>query len=157
VTSAPGTFVARPVVSDGDDKPVGRAPIRGAKLALAIVLALAVGFGVPLLWVWIGSRLQGAGSDSVNSSTAAVIFVGIILTYIAILFVVGVVQARGDAGQDRPPARHPWNRSMRDEPYRPGTKRLSPIEAAFVFTTVVVSGAFMLWFFLLAGSPLPNQ
>jgi hypothetical protein len=157
VTSAPGTFVARPVVADGDDKPVSRAPIRGAKLALAIVLALAVGFGVPLLWVWIGSILQGAGSDSVSSSTAAVIFVGIIFTYIAILFVVGLVQGRADTGEERPPTRHRWNRSMRDEPYRPGTKRLSPIEAAFVFTTVVVSAAFMLWFFLLAGSPLPNQ
>ena len=131
--------------------------MRGAKLLLAILLALPIGFGVPLVWVWIGSRLQGAGSDSVSSSTAAVIFVGIIFTYIAILFVVGLVQARGDTGQDRPPARYPWNRSMRDEPYRPGAKRLSPIEAAFVFTTIVVSGAFMLWFFLLAGSPLPNQ
>jgi multisubunit Na+/H+ antiporter MnhC subunit len=157
VTGAPGTFVARPVVADGDDKPVGRTPTRGVKLIVAILLALAVGFGVPLLWVWIGSRLQGAGSDSVSSSTAAVIFVGIILTYIAILFVVGLVQARGGAGQERPPTRYPWNRSMRDEPYRPGTKRLSPIEAAFVFTTIVISGAFLLWFFLLAGSPLPNQ
>ena len=130
--------------------------MRGAKLILAILLALAVGFGVPLLWVWIGSRLQGAGSDSVNSSTAAVIFVGIIFTYIAILFVVGLVQARGGAGQERPPTRYPWNRSMRDEPYRPGTQKLSPVETVFVGTAVVASIGMLIWFFAFAGSPLPT-
>ena len=40
---------------------------------------------------------------------------------------------------------------MRDEPYRPGEKRLTAIESAFVFTTVVVTAAFMLWFFVLRG------
>jgi hypothetical protein len=46
---------------------------------------------------------------------------------------------------------------MRDEPYRPGERKLSPIESAFVFAAVVVSGGFMVWFFVFAGSPLPNQ
>ena len=129
----------------------------GARLAIAIVLALGIGLGVPLLWVWIGSKLQGAGSDSVNSSTAAIIFAGIVVTYLFLLFIAGWIQSRGESAHDRPPTRYPWNRSMRDEPYRPGEKKLSPIESAFVFTTVVVSGAFMLWFFVFAGSPLPNQ
>jgi multisubunit Na+/H+ antiporter MnhC subunit len=132
-------------------------PGHGPRLAIAIVLALGIGLGVPLLWVWIGSKLQGAGSDSVNSSTAAIIFAGIVVTYLFLLFIAGWIQSRGESGDDRPPPRYPWNRSMRDEPYRPGEKKLSPIESAFVFTTVVVSVAFMLWFFVLAGSPLPNQ
>lgn len=152
-----GTFVVRPTVADRDDTTREPERGRGARLAIAIVLALAIGLGVPLLWVWIGSKLQGPGSDSVDSSTAAVIFVGIILTYLALLVVASVVQGRSASGEERPPQRYPWNRSMRDEPYRPGTKRLSPIESAFVFTAVVVSAAFMLWFFVFAGSPLPNQ
>ncbi len=152
-----GTFVVRPTVAERDDITRETERGRGVRLAVAIVLALAIGFGVPVLWVWIGSKLQGTGSDSVNSSTAAVIFVGIILTYIAILLVAGLAQGRGGSGEERPPARYPWNRSMRDEPYRPGAKRLSPIESAFVFTAVVVTAAFMLWFFVFAGSPLPNQ
>ena len=109
--------------------------------------------------LWIGSKLQGGGADTVNSSTAAIIFAGIVLTYLALLFVAGWIVARGEPkeAEPRPPTRYPWNRSMRDEPYRPGEKRLTAIESAFVFTTVGVTAAFMLWFFVFAGSPLPNQ
>ena len=133
---------------------------RGIRLAIAIVLALGVGLAVPLLWVWIGSKLQGGGAETVDSSTAAIIFAGIVLSYLGLLFGAGWIVARGEAREEderRPPTRYPWNRSMRDEPYRPGEKRLSPIESAFVFTTVVVTAAFMLWFFVFAGSPLPSQ
>jgi hypothetical protein len=128
-----------------------------ARLAIAVVLALGIGLAVPLLWVWIGSKLQGSGADTVNSSTAAIIFAGIVVTYLFLLFVAGWIQARGQTPEDSQPPRYPWNRSMRDEPYRPGERKLSPIESAFVFTTVVVSGGFMVWFFVFAGSPLPNQ
>ncbi|HYU60507.1 MAG TPA: hypothetical protein VEK39_07095 [Solirubrobacterales bacterium] len=130
------------------------------RLVLIALGALAVGFGVPLLWIWIGSVIQGStGKSSVNSSTAAVIFVGIIFTYLALMFFVGWIQARfADSGEQtaRKPTRHPWNRSMRDEPYRPGERALSPLETMFVATAIVASIAFMLWFFLFAGSPLPQ-
>ena len=147
----------RPRVADSEDTTRERERGRGLRLGIAIVLALAIGLGVPLLWVWIGSKLQGSGSDTVSSTTAAIIFAGIVVSYMALLFIAGWIQGRGQAQEARPPTRHPWNRSMRDEPYRPGEKRLSPIESAFVFTTVVVTGGFMLWFFVFAGSPLPNQ
>ena len=157
MTGGVGTFVLRPTVTDSEDTTRERERWRGARLAIAIVLALGIGLGVPLLWVWIGSKLQGTGSDSVNSSTAAIIFAGIVVTYLVLLFIAGWIQARGGPAQEGPPHRYPWNRSMRDEPYRPGEKKLSPIESAFVFTAVVVTGGFMLWFFVFAGSPLPNQ
>jgi hypothetical protein len=152
-----GTFVMRSTVADREDSTRERERGHGARLAIAIVLALGIGLSVPLFWVWIGSKIQGAGSDTVNSSTAAVIFAGIVVTYLVLLFIAGWIQAGGGSSEDRSPPRYPWNRSMRDEPYRPGERKLSPIESAFVFTTVVVSGAFMLWFFVFAGSPLPNQ
>jgi hypothetical protein len=87
-----------------------------ARLAIAIVLALGIGLAVPLLWVWIGSKLQGGGADTVNSSTAAIIFAGIVVTYLFLLFVAGWIQARGQTEEEGPPQRYPWNRSMRDEP-----------------------------------------
>jgi len=152
-----GTFVVRPTVADSEDSTQERERGRGARLAIAIVFALGIGLAVPFLWVWIGSKLQGTGANTVNSTTAAIIFAGIIITYLFLLFVAGWIQARGQASEAAPPPRYPWNRSMRDEPYRPGEKKLSPIESAFVFTAVVVTGAFMLWFFVFAGSPLPNQ
>ncbi len=137
-------------------------PRATAQLVFTIVGALAIGFGVPLAWVWIGSKIQGTtGESSVDSSTAAVMLVGIVFTYMAILFVAGWTQDRlrgdGEEGAEEPrPVRHPWTRSTRDEPYRPGERKLTPIEAIFVTTAIVASVAFMAWFFLFAGSPLPN-
>jgi multisubunit Na+/H+ antiporter MnhC subunit len=146
-------------VADSEDSTRESERGRRLRLAIAVVLALAIGLAVPLLWVWIGSKLQGGGTDTVNSSTAAIIFAGIVLTYLGLLFFAGWIIARGEVkeAERRPPTRYPWNRSMRDEAYRPGERRLSPIESAFVFTTVVVTAAFMVWFFVFAGSPLPNQ
>jgi multisubunit Na+/H+ antiporter MnhC subunit len=147
----------RSTVADRTDSPRERPAAHTARLAIAIVLALGIGLGVPLLWVWIGSKLQGSGTDNVNDTTAAIIFAGIVVTYLVLLFIAGWIQAHGQPQEERGPTRYPWNRSMRDEPYRPGEKRLSPIESAFVFTAVVVTGGFLLWFFVFAGSPLPNQ
>ena len=65
-------------------------------------------------------------------------------------------QCRQDEGERTPPPRYPWNRSMRDEPYRPGSGKLSPVEAVFVGTAVVASIAMLIWFFAFAGSPLPT-
>jgi hypothetical protein len=139
---------------------ITRLPRNIVRLVLAALGAVAVGLGVPLAWIWIGAKIQGStGESSLNSSTAAVVFVGIVITYIALMFVVGWIQARyarpGDGASPGPP-RHPWNRSMRDEPYRPGERALSSLEAMFVATAIVASIAFMLWFFLFAGSPLPQ-
>ena len=149
--------MVRSTVADRTDTHRERPAGYAARLAVAIVLALGIGLGVPLLWVWIGSKIQGHGADTVDSTTAAIIFAGIVVTYLFLLLVAGWIQARGQPEEEGPPQRYPWNRSMRDEPYRPGEKKLSPIESAFVFTAVVVTGGFMLWFFVFAGSPLPNQ
>jgi len=125
---------------------------------LEIAAAILVGAGVPLLWVWIGSLIQGSrGSQGVEASTAVAIMVGILITYVVILVIAGAIQARNqDPDEKRPPTRYPWNRSMRDEPYRPGTSKLTPIEAVFVGTAIVASIAMMIWFFTFAGSPLPS-
>ena len=131
------------------------------RLLITIVAALGIGAGVPLLWVWIGSKLQGnedSTASSLDGTTAAAMVFGIIFTYLAILIAGAWAQARfgADPGPQRSVPRHPWNRSMRDTPYRPGEKKLTPLEAALVWTTIGTTAAFLAWFFLLAGSPLPQ-
>ena len=55
--------------------------------------------------------------------------------YVVVLLIAASIQGRGEDDDDqRPPPRYPWNRSMRDEPYRPGTGKLSQVEAVFVGT-----------------------
>jgi multisubunit Na+/H+ antiporter MnhC subunit len=96
------------------------------------------------------------GANTVEASTAIVIAVGIILTYIGVVLIAAAIQARSQPEEPGPRHnRHPWLRSMRDEPYRPGTEKLSPVEAVFVGTAIVASIAMMIWFFAFAGSPLP--
>jgi hypothetical protein len=130
---------------------------RTGRFVLEIVAAVVIGAGVPLMWIWIGSLIQSSrGAQQVEGSTAAILFVGILASYVVILMIAGAIQARGQADSDRAPARYPWNRSMRDEPYRPGTEKLTPVEAVFVGTAIVASIGMVIWFFAFAGSPLPT-
>ncbi len=124
-----------------------------AELAGAIV----VGAGVPFFWIWVGSQIQGSrGAQGVEAGTAVIMIAGILFTYAVVLIIAGMIQQRGQGQKERPPPRYPWLRSMRDEPYRPGTAKLSPVEATFVGTAVVASIAMVIWFFAFAGSPLPT-
>jgi hypothetical protein len=127
------------------------------RFVLEIVAAVVIGAGVPLLWIWIGSMIQSSrGAQHVEGSTAAILFVGIIASYVIVLMIASAIQARGQADEHRAPARYPWNRSMRDEPYKPGSQKLTPVEAVFVGTAIVASIAMLIWFFAFAGSPLPT-
>ena len=140
-----------------DESKLKRASGRTARFFAEIFAAVAIGAGVPLLWIWIGSLIQSSrGAQHVEGTTAAIIFVGILATYVIVLMIAGAIQARGQAKAERAPARYPWNRSMRDSPYRPGSEKLSPVEAVFVGTAIVASIAMLIWFFAFAGSPLPT-
>lgn len=140
-----------------EDSKLKRASGKTGRLVAELLAAVVVGAGVPLFWIWVGSVIQGArGAQHVEGSTAAILFVGILASYVIILMIAGAIQARGKAREQSAPVRYPWNRSMRDEPYRPGTAKLSPVEAVFVGTAIVASIAMMIWFFVFAGSPLPT-
>jgi hypothetical protein len=133
--------------------------VSGKKLGrfvLEVGAAILVGAGVPLLWIWIGSLIQSSrGASNVEPTTAVVMVIGILITYVMVLVIASAIQGRGGEQEQGPQPRYPWNRSMRDEPYRPGTGKLSPVEAVFVGTAVVASIAMLIWFFAFAGSPLP--
>jgi hypothetical protein len=139
------------------DQRVKRASGKTGRFLIEIVAAIFVGIGVPLFWIWLGSQIQGARgvSTTVETSTAAIMIVGILVSYLVILLIAGAIQAREQSAR-RPPTRHPWMRSMRDEPYRPGDDKLSSVEMVFVGTAVVASIAMLIWFFGFAGSPLPS-
>jgi hypothetical protein len=130
---------------------------KSGRFVVEIIAAALIGACVPLLWIWIGSLIQSSrGAQHVEGSTAAIIFVGILATYVIVLVIAGAIQAHGQASEEQMPVRYPWNRSMRDEPYRPGSQKLTPVEAVFVGTATVASIAMLIWFFAFAGSPLPT-
>ena len=136
-----------------------RASGKTGRFVLEVVAAVVVGAGIPLFWIWVGSQIQGSrGAQAVEASTAVILIVGILISYTVVLIIAGAIQARTRDTQEQQQrsARHPWLRSMRDEPYRPGTNKLTPVEAVFVGTAIVASIAMLIWFFAFAGSPLPN-
>jgi hypothetical protein len=127
---------------------------------LTVLAAIAIGFGVPLLWIWIGSQLQGDnGATNTSFSVAMAILFGIIFTYVLVLYLAGVVMSLFEGGaSDRPAtARSPWLRGQTDTRQRTQADGMGGVERVFVVTTVLVTAAFWLWFAFKAGSPLPNQ
>jgi multisubunit Na+/H+ antiporter MnhC subunit len=133
---------------------------RGVLAVIGLLLGAAlIGFAVPAFWFWVGSQLGGGHTPgwSLSAQTFAAILPGVVLTYVVILDLCGRLYARrhGEGEQGWPRRRAIWSRSMRDERYRSGQARLTPIETLFVFTTIVVGVAFEIWFLFFAGSPLP--
>jgi hypothetical protein len=128
--------------------------------AFTLVGALLIGFGVPIFWIFVASQFYGK-TGAVNGPVAAFIGTGILVSYYGLLLIASLVRARllrrqMDQGR-RGARRDPWNRSMRDTPYKPGGERSDPVERLFVATAIVSMIAFLVWFAFFAGAPLPNQ
>jgi Mg2+/citrate symporter len=122
-----------------------------------LVVAVVVGFGIPLVWIWIASKLAGDSRD-VTPSLALVITTGILVSYWLALLVGSHVRRRF-VDEEEDLARHrrrSWNRSFRDEPLHTD-KESDPVERLFVVVAVLGVIAFEIWFFFFAGSPLPSQ
>jgi hypothetical protein len=128
--------------------------------AFTLIGALLIGFGVPLFWIFIASQFYGK-TGAVNGPVAVFIGTGILVSYYGLLLIASWVRARilrrqAAVGQ-RTAARDPWNRSMRDTPYKPGHERSDPVERLFVATAIVSLVAFLIWFAFFAGAPFPSS
>src|SRR3954447_24893147 len=73
--------------------------------AFTIVGALLIGFGVPLLWIFLASQFY-AKTGAVNGPVAAFIGTGILVSYYGLLLIASWVRARllrRQNGQSPPP------------------------------------------------------
>jgi hypothetical protein len=113
----------------------------GATLVLLIMFigSLVLWIGTPLLWLWVGSQVQGATSSL--GTALGVSFIGVVAT-IALLAAVlaklsNVYQANRRA------------RGLEDTGHY-------VLEAVLVVSAGVTLAAFVVWFFFFAGaSPVP--
>jgi hypothetical protein len=121
-----------------------RDPLRTGFGALLVVLIMLTGsfvmwVGAPLLWLWVGSEIQGAGA-SVGAAIGAA-FVGAVVT---IILVGGLLSKLSNVYRANQRAR-----GLAD----PGNFVL---EAVLVTSAGVALLAFLVWFFVFAGAePLP--
>jgi hypothetical protein len=116
--------------------------------------------GGPLLALWVGSRVQGAGPPSMLAVAVVAVSLGVVsYALVKLLAFLDSTYARV-AGRPASVSRHvPWLRSMRGE--RPhDTKHardLSSLEVILIVSVVVVAVLFEIWFFFYSGSPIDSR
>jgi divalent metal cation (Fe/Co/Zn/Cd) transporter len=126
----------------------GRAIWSVVRLLLMAVAVVLFGAGIPLLWVWVGSQLQGGTSPSMAGLGAALL--GIVGSYGLLAWAFAWIKDRTSSEAQRP-VRYEWNRSLSAE-RRQGPRSTHTLEDIAVAATIVVAVVCSIWF-LLFGSP----
>jgi hypothetical protein len=134
----------------------GRALAASVVFLAMLLAAFSLWTAIPLSWVYIGSKVSETQFPS--GGPYAVVAVGIVAS---VLFVAWLIGRLNDlyiriTGTNRlAPMRPTWLKSMRDTGPAQGT--VTVVEAVLMGSVMLAGLALTLWFFLLAGSPLPNQ
>jgi hypothetical protein len=121
-----------------------------------LLAAFSLWTAIPLSWVYIASKVSQTQFPS--GGPYAVVAVGIVAS---VLFVAWLIGRLNDlyvriTGTNRlQPIRPAWLRSMRDT--NPVQSSVTVVEAVLMGSVMMAALALTVWFFLLAGSPLPNQ
>ena len=113
----------------------------GATLVLLIMLigSLVLWIGTPLLWLWVGSQVQGATSSL--GTALGVSFIGVVAT---IMLLAGILAKLSNVYQA-----NRRSRGLQDTGHY-------VLEAVLVVSAGITLAAFVIWFFLFAGaSPVP--
>ena len=140
--------------------PHGTSPVRGMAASFVFVVmllaALALWTAIPVGWIWIGSKV--ATTQFPAEGPYAVVAIGILVTIIFDAWLIGRLNALYMAitGTNRlAPMRPNWLKSMRDTGGAEGTTTV--VEAVMIGSVTLAGLVLVAWFFLLAGSPLPDQ
>ena len=135
-------------------------PIRGLAASFVFVVMLFAAFAlwtaIPVGWIWIGSKVST--TQFPTEGPYAVVATGIILTIIFDAWLIGRLNAlyvRITGTNRLAPMRPSWLKSMRDTSGATGSTTV--VEAVMMGSVLLAGVVFVGWFFLLAGSPLPNQ
>jgi hypothetical protein len=121
-----------------------RVLLRNGTGAVVLTLIMFIGslglwVGTPLLWLWVGSQIQGA-TESIGTAIAAM-FIGVVLQ---VMVVASILAKLSDIYRTNCLAR-----GLPD----PGHVVLEAVLVISAGLTIVV---FVIWFFLFAGaSPIP--
>jgi hypothetical protein len=128
----------------------------GLVFVAMLLAAFSLWTAIPLSWLYIASKLSETQFPS--GGPYAVVAVGIL---ISILFVAWLIGRLNDlyirvTGTNRlAPMRPAWLKSMRDTGGLQSSTTV--VEAVLMGSVMLAALALTIWFFLLAGSPLPDQ
>ena len=134
----------------------GRAFAAGLVFIAMLLAAFSLWTAIPLSWVYIGSKVSETQFPS--GGPYAVVAVGIVVSILFVAWLIGRLNnlyIRITGTNRLAPIRPTWLKSMRDT--APMANSVTVVEAVLMASVMLAALALTLWFFLLAGSPLPDQ
>lgn len=123
-------------------------PVKVIGFGLGVLL---LGIGVPLLWVFIASKI----SDTFLEIPLLPLFVMVIGLFVSYMLLATLVARYDKERAAMGPARMSWNRSLGAE--RNPESKTTQWERVFITTALIMTFLFEIWFFVFAGSSLPGQ
>lgn len=135
-------------------------PARGLAAGLVFLAMLLAAFAlwtaIPLSWIYIASKLSSTQFPA--GGPYAVVAVGIVVSVLIVAWLIGRLNnlyVRITGTNRLAPIRPAWLKSMRDT----GSvqSNVTVVEAVLMGSVMLAALALTVWFFMLAGSPLPNQ
>jgi hypothetical protein len=125
-------------------------------IALMAFFSIMLWLGIPLGWLWVGSRLQ-SGTQSTGFGPYFAVLAGIAVSVVIVTKLLAALNrsyARVNGQEETVRVRLPWHRSMRgDEDSRPPKNVL---DVVMVISVSLATLAMTIWFFFFAGSSLPT-
>ena len=121
-----------------------------------LIAAFSLWTLIPLGWVYIASKLSHSQFPSIGPYMVVVI--GIIVTVMFDAWLIGRLNdlyVRVTGSNRLVQSRPNWLKSMRDA--APVQSAVTVVEAVMMSSVVLAALALVTWFFLLAGSPIPNR
>lgn len=121
-----------------------------------LVAAFSLWTVIPLSWIYIASKLSHTQFPS--GGPYAIVAVGIVASILIIAWLIGRLNnlyIRLTGTNRLSPIRPGWLKSMRDT--APVQGSVTVVEAVLMSSVLLAALALTVWFFILAGSPIPNQ
>lgn len=134
----------------------GRGIAAGLVFLAMLLAAFSLWTAIPLSWVYIGSKVSETQFPS--GGPYAVVAVGIFASIMVVAWLIGRLNnlyIRITGTNRLAPIRPTWLKSMRDT--APVQSSVTVVEAVLMASVMLAGIALTLWFFFLAGSPLPDQ
>ena len=134
----------------------GRALAASLVFLAMLLAAFSLWTAIPLSWVYIASKLSQTQFPA--GGPYAVVVIGILLTFVVVAWLIGRLNnlyIRITGTNRLAPMRPTWLKSMRDT--APAQGSVTVVEAVLMGSVMLAALALTLWFFLWAGSPIPNQ
>jgi hypothetical protein len=137
-----------------------RRPVRGTAalfvVGVMVIAALSMWTVIPLGWIWVGSRISNTQEPS--GGPYMLVFVGIVISILILSWVLSRLNrlyVRITGSNAIANVRPAWMKGMTEN--RVQGRNPTVMETVVVTSVGLALLGMVLWFFFLAGSPLPSQ